>query len=624
MELARKKLYQGRRFSEAGEAELIEFHAPGLEEPRAGHRGLRRQRPEPRPGGARPAAGGPPARARAARLAPGPAAARAGRVARDLRDPPGRADQPQAHLARTSPRWCTRSSRRSALRPAPCAPRLRILLVASEVAPFAKTGGLADVAGALPRALARARPRRAHPDAAATAASEATPAELRVVGAAPPGAARRPRRSRARCSRAAPASGVPVYLLEHDALLRPRRRSTAPPTATTGTTASASSSSAAARSRAWRGSTRRGGRRWQPQVIHANDWQTGLLPVYLAHALPRPPARWAAWPRVFTIHNLAYQGVFWHYDMPMTGLGWDLFTPAGHRVLRQAQLPQGRPDLLRPADHGEPHLRARDPHAARSAAASRACCEERSAGPPRAWSTASTTSPGTRPKDPAIAAARTRPDDPERKAACREALRRELGLRRRRPGPAHRHGDAGSPSRRASTWCCEGAARHPGRRAASSCVLGSGDARLEEAFRARRGRAPGPGGGAHRLRRRARPPHLRGRRRFLMPSRYEPCGLGQLIALRYGDGARRAAHRRARRHRHRVRRRPGERHRLPLRRVHGRRPARGGPAGRRHVPAARALEGAGANAMAEDFSWDASAREYVTLYRKALKARSAR
>jgi glycogen synthase len=30
------------------------------------------------------------------------------------------------------------------------------------------------------------------------------------------------------------------------------------------------------------------------------------------------------------------------------------------------------------------------------------------------------------------------------------------------------------------------------------------------------------------------------------------------------------------------------------------------------------------NAMAEDFSWDASAREYATLYRKALKARSAR
>ena len=68
-------------------------------------------------------------------------------------------------------------------------------------------------------------------------------------------------------------------------------------------------------------------RAWRPQIVHANDWQTGLVPVYLAHALPRPSAPGAAWPRVFTIHNLAYQGVFWHYDMPMTGLGWDLFTP---------------------------------------------------------------------------------------------------------------------------------------------------------------------------------------------------------------------------------------------------------------------------------------------------------
>jgi starch synthase len=32
---------------------------------------------------------------------------------------------------------------------------------------------------------------------------------------------------------------------------------------------------------------------------------------------------------VFTVHNMGYQGLFWHYDMPLTGLGWDLFTPEG-------------------------------------------------------------------------------------------------------------------------------------------------------------------------------------------------------------------------------------------------------------------------------------------------------
>ena len=56
MELARKKLYQGRRFSEAGWAEILEFHGLVVEEPGAGDRRLRRQRPGARAGGAGPAA----------------------------------------------------------------------------------------------------------------------------------------------------------------------------------------------------------------------------------------------------------------------------------------------------------------------------------------------------------------------------------------------------------------------------------------------------------------------------------------------------------------------------------------------------------------------------------------
>jgi starch synthase len=46
---------------------------------------------------------------------------------------------------------------------------------------------------------------------------------------------------------------------------------------------------------------------WTPQVVHCNDWHTALVPVYLR--TPRTE-RTDAMATVFTIHNLAYQGVF--------------------------------------------------------------------------------------------------------------------------------------------------------------------------------------------------------------------------------------------------------------------------------------------------------------------------
>ena len=61
-----------------------------------------------------------------------------------------------------------------------------------------------------------------------------------------------------------------------------------------------------------------------PQVIHCNDWQTGLVPVYLAQNPDQ--YRWARQVvSLMTIHNLGYQGQFWHWDMLLTGLPWDLF-----------------------------------------------------------------------------------------------------------------------------------------------------------------------------------------------------------------------------------------------------------------------------------------------------------
>ncbi len=59
-------------------------------------------------------------------------------------------------------------------------------------------------------------------------------------------------------------------------------------------------------------------------VLHANDWQTGLTPAYLKieyHGIPR----YQRIASVLTVHNISYQGQFWHWDMLLTGLDWKYF-----------------------------------------------------------------------------------------------------------------------------------------------------------------------------------------------------------------------------------------------------------------------------------------------------------
>ncbi len=441
--------------------------------------------------------------------------------------------------------------------------RLRVLFMASEVEPFAKTGGLADVAGALPAALAALghdvrilMPRYRGVDALAGEMRTLVPRLTVTLGE---------RSVEGALFEGRTSSDVPVYFLGQDHYY------------------DRESLYGTADGDYWDNCERfiffcRGGLEallslgepdrapWRPQVVHCHDWQTGLVPVYL-RTLYRDHPSLGRIATLFTIHNLAYQGVFWHYDMPMTGLGWDLFTPAGLEFYGKLNFLKGGlvfSDLLNTV--------------------SRTYARE----------------------------IRT----PE--AACRAALRGELSLETA-PGPV-----VGIVTRLVEQKGMDLVLQALPGILAEGCqlvLLGSGDANLEAAFveSARRH----PGRVAVRIGYEAELAHriYAGADCFLMPSRYEPGGLGQLIALRYGtvpvvrrtggltdtvtefDPARRA----------------GTGFTLDAFAVDALLDAVRRAASAYRQPALwKALV---RNAMAEDFSWEASAREYVTLYGKALKAK---
>src|SRR5437764_5956846 len=65
---------------------------------------------------------------------------------------------------------------------------------------------------------------------------------------------------------------------------------------------------------------------WKPDIIHCNDWQTGLIPLYLKDAIKHDPF-FRGTKTVFTIHNLAYQGNFPASSFAKTGLSPEYFSP---------------------------------------------------------------------------------------------------------------------------------------------------------------------------------------------------------------------------------------------------------------------------------------------------------
>jgi len=194
---------------------------------------------------------------------------------------------------------------------------MRVLQVASEATPFAKTGGLADVCGGLPEALAD---QGCDVTLVIPAYREvfATGLPIEPTGIAfdvPLGTRMLPARI-FRC--VPPGSRVETLLVANDEYFdRP--------------TLYGGSEDYGDNSERFiffsRAVMEWAARREQERpfdIIHCHDWQTGLVPAY-QKLLYQSAAAVRQARTVMTIHNMAYQGLFWHWDMLLTGIDWKHF-----------------------------------------------------------------------------------------------------------------------------------------------------------------------------------------------------------------------------------------------------------------------------------------------------------
>jgi starch synthase len=71
---------------------------------------------------------------------------------------------------------------------------------------------------------------------------------------------------------------------------------------------------------------------WEPDIMHAHDWPAALVPVFLRHGERRAGGEQGSFANtasVLTIHNLGYQGIYAKDNFFYTSLGWDVFYQAG-------------------------------------------------------------------------------------------------------------------------------------------------------------------------------------------------------------------------------------------------------------------------------------------------------
>ncbi|MFH1007535.1 MAG: glycogen synthase GlgA [Candidatus Latescibacterota bacterium] len=213
---------------------------------------------------------------------------------------------------------------------------LKILICSSEVAPFAKTGGLGDVAGSLPLALSGlghdvrvAMPKYAAIDEEKHGLKMLAPLEVPISHRTVKGAlwtgkiegGECKERANASCTQESPApkSVIPVLFIAQEGYFNREQLYQE---------AGEDYRDNLARFTFFCRGTLEALKAldWKPDVIHVNDWQTALIPVYLK-TLYANDSFFEGMGTVLTIHNLAFQGTFESELLPLTGLNWDEFVP---------------------------------------------------------------------------------------------------------------------------------------------------------------------------------------------------------------------------------------------------------------------------------------------------------
>lgn len=257
-------------------------------------------------------------------------------------------------------------------------------------------------------------------------------------------------------------------------------------------------------------------------LVHCNDWQAGLIPALLSQREQGPPT-------IFTIHNLAYQGHFPRYLFDQLGLPEALWSPSGVEFYGLLSFIKAGIAFARKVTTVSPTY-AREIQTPAYAYGLEGLLQHRSADlvgilngiDTHTWN----------PKSDPLIAQRYDAESLEDKAANKRALQERLGLA---PDPdAFLLGHVGRMVEQKGIDLILAALPALADLPVQVAIVGAGEGRFEHAWRAAAEHWPGrvavfvgyDEGMAHLVE--------AGADAFLMPSRFEPCGLNQMYSQAYG------------------------------------------------------------------------------------------